>query len=1018
MPVNNLIQLRKGSSSTWSSQNPVLSSGEPGYDLTNNILKVGDGVTPWNNLSGISTNLDTSLAAGSGIIFSYADSTLTISTSGGGGGGGLNNVVEDITPQLGGNLDLNSYSINGTGNISISGNIIANTGAYNALTVNSISVSVSGHTHTASDITNFNEAVDDRVGSGLLVAGTGIGLNYNDTANTLTINVTNSPRLVTTVFNKTGSTIPKFRAVYINGGQGDQPTITLAANTGDATSAATYGVTSQAIDNMSTGEVVVFGAITGINTDQFNPSAPVGNVNGTILYLSASSGIITSTKPYAPNHIVTIGTVVRTHQNEGVVEVRIINGFELEELHDVAVTGVTNGQFLQYNSSNDLWIPSSSGNFTTLQLNGTTVSVSGHTHTSSDITNFNSSVSGLLPTVSGSGYVRSSFNNNIYTLSVSGLQPSGNYANSTHNHGNITSSGTIGTGIAPAVVTTDSYGVITTTLLGYGLVFEDEQLSVDVPYLNSFYSTLLHTHGNITNDGRIGSTSGLLVTTGASGIITTSSGINSNYITNFNSSVSGLLPVKNISSGSGINVSSTSGNFTISVTGLIANPSDNRILTSRDSSGSLIDAESNLTFVDGGILKIDDPTNNIAASLELHNNTNNYDRVSIRLLDGYGIEQIIIYSNDDTDENSIISYVYPLYITSYLDRLYLSGPSSNYIDLNISSGIDISAPSGINILSNLKINNQTASTIAGFDANKNIASLATSTYPNLTELSYVKGVTSSIQTQLNGKAASSHTHTSSDITNFNSSVSGLLPVKNITAGSGISVSASSGIYTINIDIIDCGQVLAPPNAPTALSATSSNASLVLSWTAPTYAGSTAITGHIVEYTPSGGSASTVNTNSASTSYTLSGLTNGTSYSVRVRAINSIGNGSYSSSVSSIPSIGGLTVLSALSNAGSYTGAGTLASPISWSGNYQAGQSNIFTVNSNGTLYINVTNELKIVGDYMEGAVWYKNNIQIYSSYYSGRSYNFSTPVNTNDTIQLFFELSYGGGVKAFTAYVS
>lgn len=45
----------------------------------------------------------------------------------------------------------------------------------------------------------------------------------------------------------------------------------------------------------------------------------------------------------------------------------------------------------------------------------------------------------------------------------------------------------------------------------------------------------------------------------------------------------------------------------------------------------------------------------------------------------------------------------------------------------------------------------TASTIAGFDASKNIVSLATATYPGLTELSYVKGVTSPIQTQVNGK---------------------------------------------------------------------------------------------------------------------------------------------------------------------------------------------------------------------------------------------------------------------------
>lgn len=43
------------------------------------------------------------------------------------------------------------------------------------------------HTHTAANVTDFSEAVDDRV-NGLLVAGTNVTLAYNDTANTLTIN--------------------------------------------------------------------------------------------------------------------------------------------------------------------------------------------------------------------------------------------------------------------------------------------------------------------------------------------------------------------------------------------------------------------------------------------------------------------------------------------------------------------------------------------------------------------------------------------------------------------------------------------------------------------------------------------------------------------------------------------------------------------------------------------------------------------------------------------------------------
>jgi hypothetical protein len=52
----------------------------------------------------------------------------------------------------------------------------------------------------------------------------------------------------------------------------------------------------------------------------------------------------------------------------------------------------------------------------------------------------------------------------------------------------------------------------------------------------------------------------------------------------------------------------------------------------------------------------------------------------------------------------------------------------------------------------VSIDDETASTIASFDGSKRIKSLATATYPSLTELSYVKGVTSAIQTQLNALA--------------------------------------------------------------------------------------------------------------------------------------------------------------------------------------------------------------------------------------------------------------------------
>jgi predicted phage tail protein len=93
----------------------------------------------------------------------------------------------------------------------------------------------------------------------------------------------------------------------------------------------------------------------------------------------------------------------------------------------------------------------------------------------------------------------------------------------------------------------------------------------------------------------------------------------------------------------------------------------------------------------------------------------------------------------------------------------------------------------------------------------------------------------------------------------------------------------------------------PPNAPTSLAATAGNAQLALAWTAPSAPGTSAITGYSVEYTPSGGSAQTVSTGSTATSYTLTGLTNGTAYTVRVAGVSAAGTGAYSSTVSSTPS---------------------------------------------------------------------------------------------------------------------
>lgn len=230
-------------------------------------------------------------------------------------------------------------------------------------------------TFDSTDISDFDIAVSGLLPVVDILPGTNITVDSVDGSYTINHNGDASV-LKTTVFNKTGVQIPKFKAVYINGGQGDMPTIALASSNGEGTSSKTYAVTAEAIDHMSSGIVVVNGALTGLNTDQFNPTAPTGNVNGTTLWLG-TSGNITTTKPTAPYHAVSLGTIVRTHQNEGVVEVKVQNGYEIEELHNVLIDEVADNQILKYDDVTSLW--------------------KNDTLLASDINDFNASVSGLLP---------------------------------------------------------------------------------------------------------------------------------------------------------------------------------------------------------------------------------------------------------------------------------------------------------------------------------------------------------------------------------------------------------------------------------------------------------------------------------------------------------------------------------------------------------------------------------------------------------------------------------------------
>lgn len=151
------------------------------------------------------------------------------------------------------------------------------------------------------------------------------------------------------VKNSTGAPLTKGTVVYSTGSDGANKTISKAQANAESTSSKTFGVLAEDIGNGNGGFVSTFGVVSGIDTSSLTEGATV--------YLSPSvAGGLTSVKPSAPDHIVVIGFCVRSHANNGALFVKITNGFELEELHNVKIENPQDGQVLKYQASTDLWI--------------------------------------------------------------------------------------------------------------------------------------------------------------------------------------------------------------------------------------------------------------------------------------------------------------------------------------------------------------------------------------------------------------------------------------------------------------------------------------------------------------------------------------------------------------------------------------------------------------------------------------------------------------------------------------
>ena len=144
-------------------------------------------------------------------------------------------------------------------------------------------------------------------------------------------------------------------------------------------------------------------------------------------------------------------------------------------------------------------------------------------------------------------------------------------------------------------------------------------------------------------------------------------------------------------------------------------------------------------------------------------------------------------------------------------------------------------------------------------------------------------------------SGTTYTYTDSTVT------SGITYYYEVEAANALGVSAPS-----NESAATPTPPLTVPGAPTALTATASSGQVTLDWAAPTGAGSAPITGYdILRGTTSQGEANgPVATNVAGTTFTDTGLTNGTTYFYEVEAVNSVGASPPSNEATATPPVSG------------------------------------------------------------------------------------------------------------------
>lgn len=152
--------------------------------------------------------------------------------------------------------------------------------------------------------------------------------------------------------NSTGATLTKGTAVYVSGASGDNVLVSKAQANSEGTSSKTLGLLHNDVANGATGQVITEGTLYGFDTSSATVGDPVW------LSPTTAGGLVygLANKPTVPNHMVYLGVVIRSHAVNGAIYVKVQNGYELDELHDVKITNPQPKQVIKRDPTNQFWL--------------------------------------------------------------------------------------------------------------------------------------------------------------------------------------------------------------------------------------------------------------------------------------------------------------------------------------------------------------------------------------------------------------------------------------------------------------------------------------------------------------------------------------------------------------------------------------------------------------------------------------------------------------------------------------